>query len=112
MRLVGYLKKKKETAIFEYYFNVMSSDVVVNMLTTPLAGGSGSQFPVETIFLFSPNYLWFSGSPPVSHSVGTEGVFLDKEAEVCYLYSRVCLYGLHRSQLYLRKVAVVLGPIR
>jgi hypothetical protein len=90
----------------------MSSDVVVNMLTRPLAGGSGSQFPVETIFYFLLITEWGSGSPPFSYSVGTEGVFLDKEAEVCYLYSRVRLCGLHRSQLYFRKVAIVLGPIR
>jgi len=65
-----------ETVIVEHYFNVMSSDVVVNMLTTPLAGESGTQFLVETINLFSPNYrvrLWFSSSGLFS---GNQGCFL------------------------------------
>jgi hypothetical protein len=53
----------------------MSSDVVVNMLTTPFAGGSGSQFPVDTISYFPLINERGSGSPLVSYLVGTEGVF-------------------------------------
>lgn len=51
-----------------------------------LARGSGSQFPIGTIFYFLLITERGSGSPPVSYSVGIEGVFLDKETEACYLY--------------------------
>lgn len=98
-----------KNSYFKHYFNVMSSDVVVSTFITPLAGGTGTQFPEVTIFYFLLTIERGSGAPAVSSSVGTKSVFLDKESESCYLYSRIHLYSLHRSKFYRRKVAIVLG---
>ena len=82
----------------------MSSDVVVSTFITLLAGGTGAQLPEVTIFYFLLTSGKGSGAPEVSCSVGTKGVFLDKESESC-----IHLYSLHRSKFYRRKVAIVLG---